>query len=124
VATERLDETLPAGYMPRLIKIDVEGAERQVIEGAIEAISRCKPAVWFDHAQERQITTERIRVTSMTSWPGKPTCGSSMLTDEDRTIAKALRLCLNGRCGLGLPIEPGVHALALVNREFLRGVLG
>jgi FkbM family methyltransferase len=49
VRTETLDSNLPAGYVPALIKIDVEGAERLVIEGAIETISRCRPIVVFEH---------------------------------------------------------------------------
>jgi FkbM family methyltransferase len=49
VRTERLDDALPAGYVPHLIKIDVEGAERQVLEGAIEIITAHKPIVIFEH---------------------------------------------------------------------------
>jgi FkbM family methyltransferase len=48
VRTETLDGSLPDGYVPALIKIDVEGAERLVIEGAIETISRYKPIVVFE----------------------------------------------------------------------------
>ncbi len=51
VWTETLDGTLPAGYVPALIKIDVEGAERLVIEGAIETISKYKPIVVFEHGK-------------------------------------------------------------------------
>jgi FkbM family methyltransferase len=51
VRTETLDSSLPAGYVPALIKIDVEGAERLVIEGAIETISKCKPIVVFEHGK-------------------------------------------------------------------------
>lgn len=51
VRTETLDRNLPAGYVPALIKIDVEGAERQVIEGAIETISKYKPVVLFEHGK-------------------------------------------------------------------------
>jgi len=51
VRTETLDASLPAGYVPALIKIDVEGAEHLVIEGAIETISRCKPIVVFEHGR-------------------------------------------------------------------------
>ena len=49
VKTECLDLSLPRGYMPALIKIDVEGAELQVLEGGIETISRYKPAIVFEH---------------------------------------------------------------------------
>lgn len=51
VRTEALDHSLPVGYAPALIKIDVEGAERQVIEGAIESISKYKPVVIFEHGK-------------------------------------------------------------------------
>jgi FkbM family methyltransferase len=49
VRTERLDAALPSGFVPRLIKIDVEGAEREVLEGAIETIRIHKPIVVFEH---------------------------------------------------------------------------
>ncbi len=51
VKTEALDRCLPAGYVPALIKIDVEGAELQVFEGAIETISRYKPVIIFEHGK-------------------------------------------------------------------------
>jgi FkbM family methyltransferase len=49
VKLEKLDDALPPGYVPSLIKIDVEGGERQVLEGAIETISRHSPIVCFEH---------------------------------------------------------------------------
>ena len=48
VRMETLDGSLPVGYVPALIKIDVEGAERLVIEGAIETISKYNPIVIFE----------------------------------------------------------------------------
>lgn len=51
VRTEALDDDIPVGYTPDLIKIDVEGAEQLVIEGAIETISKCKPIVVFEHGK-------------------------------------------------------------------------
>ncbi len=51
VRTEALDGSLPTGYIPALIKIDVEGAERLVIEGAIETISKYRPIVVFEHGK-------------------------------------------------------------------------
>lgn len=51
VHVETLDHDLPAGYIPALIKIDVEGAERQVIEGGIEIIAKYKPLVIFEHGK-------------------------------------------------------------------------
>lgn len=49
VRMETLDGCLPTGYVPALIKIDVEGAERLVIEGAMETITKYKPIVVFEH---------------------------------------------------------------------------
>jgi FkbM family methyltransferase len=51
VRTETLDRCLPIGYSPALIKIDVEGAERQVFEGALETISKYKPIIIFEHGK-------------------------------------------------------------------------
>jgi FkbM family methyltransferase len=51
VRQETLDRSLPPGYKPALIKIDVEGAERQVFEGAIETICRYKPVIVFEHGK-------------------------------------------------------------------------
>lgn len=51
VRTEALDSSLPAGYVPGLIKIDVEGAERLVIEGAIKTITKYKPVIIFEHGR-------------------------------------------------------------------------
>jgi hypothetical protein len=49
VQLEMLDEMLPSGYVPTLVKIDVEGAEQQVLEGALNTLRRCKPLVVFEH---------------------------------------------------------------------------
>ena len=51
VRTETLDNSLPPDYVPDLIKIDVEGAERLVIEGGIKTISKHKPIVAFEHGK-------------------------------------------------------------------------
>lgn len=64
VRTEMLDKDLPAGYIPAFIKIDVEGAEGLVIEGAIETLSRYKPILLFEHgkagAEHYQTSPRRI----------------------------------------------------------------
>lgn len=49
VRTERLDDSLPAGFHPSLIKIDVEGAELLVMRGALETLRRARPTIIFEH---------------------------------------------------------------------------
>jgi methyltransferase FkbM-like protein len=48
---ERLDDHLPIGYIPALIKLDLEGAERLLIEGAIEILTTHRPIVIFEHGK-------------------------------------------------------------------------
>lgn len=49
VRVVRLDDDLPKDYVPALIKIDVEGAELQAIEGALRTIRVHKPTILFEH---------------------------------------------------------------------------
>jgi FkbM family methyltransferase len=49
VRTERLDDTLPEGFEPSLVKVDVEGAELLVLRGAADMIARHRPVVLFEH---------------------------------------------------------------------------
>jgi len=49
VTVERLDSIIPHDVKIDLIKIDVEGAEGLVIEGAIETIKRNKPYIILEH---------------------------------------------------------------------------
>jgi FkbM family methyltransferase len=49
VRTERLDDVLADGPPPTLIKIDVEGAELGVMQGAIDTLERYRPHVVFEH---------------------------------------------------------------------------
>jgi FkbM family methyltransferase len=51
VRTERLDDALDPEYVPRFIKVDVEGAEQLVFEGALETLRRHRPIVFFEHGQ-------------------------------------------------------------------------
>jgi FkbM family methyltransferase len=49
VRTERLDDVLEEDYVPALIKIDVEGAEVEVLRGAVRTLERHRPFVLFEH---------------------------------------------------------------------------
>jgi FkbM family methyltransferase len=49
VTTERLDDHVPDGWLPHFVKIDVEGAERLVLEGALRTFSVAKPIIAFEH---------------------------------------------------------------------------
>ena len=49
VRTERLDDNLPDGWLPDFVKIDVEGAERLVFEGAMRTFRLVKPTIAFEH---------------------------------------------------------------------------
>ena len=64
IRLEKLDDALDADYVPSLIKIDVEGGERQVIAGALETISRHAPVVCFEHGpgaeREYETTPEQV----------------------------------------------------------------
>ena len=52
VQTEALDEALPPGYVPSVLKVDVEGAEHQVFEGAVRTLRAHQPVVVFEHGYE------------------------------------------------------------------------
>lgn len=49
VQTDLLDNILPAGFNVNLMKIDVEGGELLVLEGAVNTIRRNKPVIIFEH---------------------------------------------------------------------------
>lgn len=49
VRTETLDRALPEGYVPDLIKIDVEGAELKVLQGAVGTITQHRPMIVLEH---------------------------------------------------------------------------
>jgi len=64
VQTRKMDDFLPANYRPDLIKIDVEGGELFVLEGAIKTLSQYRPVVIFEHglgaSEFYEATPERI----------------------------------------------------------------
>jgi FkbM family methyltransferase len=49
VRVEDLDSALPDDFIPALIKIDVEGAEEQVLRGAAATLARHRPTVVLEH---------------------------------------------------------------------------
>jgi FkbM family methyltransferase len=49
VRLEALDHDLPSGWAPALIKIDVEGAEAEVLEGARALLAQHQPFVVLEH---------------------------------------------------------------------------
>jgi FkbM family methyltransferase len=49
VKTNLLDNLIPRRIPIRFIKVDVEGAERQVFKGAIETIKQSRPIIVFEH---------------------------------------------------------------------------
>lgn len=51
VRTERLDDHLPDGYAPAMMKIDVEGAECLVLEGALDTLKTHRPVVAVEHGR-------------------------------------------------------------------------
>jgi hypothetical protein len=48
VEVQVLDEALPPDYVPSLIKVDVEGAELEVLQGGLATLTRHKPIVAFE----------------------------------------------------------------------------
>ena len=49
VRTEKLDDIIAPEFHVDFMKIDVEGGELMVLEGAVETLKRCKPVVIFEH---------------------------------------------------------------------------
>jgi FkbM family methyltransferase len=58
VNVRRLDEMVKPHVNVDFIKIDVEGAELEVIKGGRETISRCKPVIYFEHAKIHNLEYE------------------------------------------------------------------
>lgn len=76
VQTELLDNLLPPDYKPDLIKIDVEGGELLVLEGAIQTLKKHRPVVIFHYkpvnADPGKIyelfTSCTMRISTMQRW--------------------------------------------------------
>ncbi len=49
VRRTRMDDEIPADVDVAFIKIDVEGAELEVLRGGLETLRRCRPVVVFEH---------------------------------------------------------------------------
>ena len=49
VEVGRLDDNLSAEYVPALIKIDVQGAEGQLLQGATRTLATHRPVLIFEH---------------------------------------------------------------------------
>ncbi len=49
VEVERLDDALPDSFRPAFVKVDVEGAELEVLQGALETLKTYRPVVAFEH---------------------------------------------------------------------------
>ncbi len=87
--TERLDDVLPADYVPALIKIDVEGAETAVFRGAIETLRRHKPIIVFDTVSGARTATDPARPRSGSCSPRTSGCGSTTSTAAGPTRARS-----------------------------------
>jgi FkbM family methyltransferase len=52
VEVRKLDDELPTGMRPRLLKIDVEGAELPVLRGARVTLEKHRPTIVFEHGED------------------------------------------------------------------------
>jgi FkbM family methyltransferase len=55
VRYERLDDAVPPTVAPRLVKLEVEGAEELVIRGGLETIRRHRPTIVFGYAADAAV---------------------------------------------------------------------
>jgi FkbM family methyltransferase len=69
VRAARLDDIIPPGFLPGLIKIDVEGFERKVLEGAGATIARHRPIIYLENDRR-----EHSRALIEHLWAANYTC--------------------------------------------------
>lgn len=95
VKTDLLDDTIPAGTKITLIKIDVEGGELLVMQGAKKVLSENKPIVIFEHGlgasdfynstpvQVHNLLTEcGLKISRLKDWlNGKPNLSLQQFED-------------------------------------------
>jgi FkbM family methyltransferase len=71
VRTEALDDVLPEGFVPRVIKIDVEGAEEQVLRGARRTLAAHRPIVVLEHNRDsRHFGTTSAKIHGLVAEAG------------------------------------------------------
>lgn len=86
VAKTKLDNVVPADLHIDLIKLDVEGAELEVLQGAEQTIKRNKPVIIFEHGKGAApfydtkpgnvfdlLTANGMQVHTMKNWLNKKT---------------------------------------------------
>ncbi|MCB1671789.1 MAG: FkbM family methyltransferase [Gammaproteobacteria bacterium] len=69
VAIDTLDNLIPQLQQVDFIKIDVEGAELNVLRGGLALIKRCNPVIVFEHSEQDSrkfaVTSEQLRLFLM-----------------------------------------------------------
>ncbi len=103
VRVDKLDDALPDGYVPSLIKIDVEGAERQVIEGAMGILSDMPRSSASSTGRAPKANIRPRLSRSTTSWSRAPGCASSISTGSARTLGLSSSTPTTSRSGISLP---------------------